>query len=246
MTYCDIHTHQPGLHPEDIAVISVDIRNFFASHVRQDNPDNKSKTAFIEKQATEKINYYAVGVHPWYIDKIHADTANDLFAKVCEYAHFPEIVAIGETGLDKMTAKTENDFIFQQELFLLHAHLSEEVKKPLIIHCVKAWDELLRIRKSINPSMPWIIHGFRGKEKLATQLLNTGFYLSFGMYYNTGALQMAWTKRRLLIETDDKNMDIRDVYKLIAKDLHIPESKLSEEIAFFFNTTILTSGGLFT
>ncbi len=218
MIYCDIHTHQPGRHPEDIAVISVDIRNPLALYAPQDNAEK----------------YYTVGVHPWYIDSTHADLANDLFTKVREYAHLPKIVAIGETGLDKMTAKTENDFIFQQEQFLSHAHLSEEVKKPLIIHCVKAWDELLHIHKSIKPTMPWIIHGFRGKETLAAQLLDAGFYLSFGAHYNTGALQTAWTKHRLLAETDDKNIDIRDVYKQIASDLNISESKLSEEIEFFF------------
>ncbi|MDR0574118.1 MAG: TatD family hydrolase [Tannerella sp.] len=242
MIYCDIHTHQPGQYQEDIAVISVDIRKPFALRILQDNPENKPEIALIQKQATEKIEYYAAGVHPWYIDNIHADIANDLFAKVRKYARLPEIAAIGETGLDKITATTENDFILQQELFLSHAHLSEKVKKPLIIHCVKAWDELLRIRKSIKPSMPWIIHGFRGKKTLATQLLNAGLFLSFGIHHNTGALQMAWIKHRLLVETDDKNIDIRDVYKLIAKDLNIPESKLSEDIAFFFNTRILTSG----
>lgn len=146
------------------------------------------------------------------------------------------VAAIGETGLDKITAKDENNFELQQELFLMHARLAEETGKLLIVHCVKAWDELLHVHKSIKPLVPWIIHGFRGNGILAEQLLNAGLYLSFGTSYNPEALKTAWEKRRLLVETDNKNIDIRNVYKLIANDLNISKEELSEAIETFFIT----------
>jgi len=208
MRYYDIHTHQPSLHPEDIAILSVDIRKTFVPGTRR----------------------VAVGVHPWYISYNDTETTEQLFEKVRGYSLLPDVVAIGETGLDKMTAKTTNDYQFQQVLFSSHALLAEKVKKTLIIHCVKAWDDLLRIRQSIKPSVPWIVHGFRGKEPLASRLLNAGFYLSFGQHYNLESLKAAWTNNRLLAETDDNQINIREVYHQMACDLHISEQLLSNEI----------------
>ena len=217
MVYYDIHTHCPASNREDIAVISIDMRN--TQVFREDLPQDEGR-------------YYSVGIHPWHIDD------NDM-TKVRNYATLSSVVAIGETGLDKMTAVTADDFILQQELFVSHIHLSEEVRKPLIIHCVKAWDELLHIRKAIKPSTPWVIHGFRGNKMLANQLLNAGLYLSFGNLHNIEALNTAWEKRQLLAETDDHNTNIRDVYKLLTKELSISENELSTGIGAFFDANII-------
>jgi TatD DNase family protein len=178
--------------------------------------------------------FYSVGIHPWHVDTASMD-------EVREYAVLPAIVAIGETGLDRISAKDADRFGRQQELFSAHAELSEQVRKPLIIHCVKAWEELLRIRKTIRPTMPWVIHGFRGKDVLASQLVRAGCYLSFGKYYHTEALRVAWQEQRLLTETDDAEDDIRNVCKQIAAELDVTEEMLSEEIARFFSARILIS-----
>ena len=208
MTYYDIHTHRPSLHPEDLAIVSVDIRKPFVLNNQ----------------------FYSVGVHPWYIDCFDREAIDDLFAKVCRLALHPRVKAIGETGLDKNTAKPASDFLLQRELLISHARLSEKVKKPLIIHCVKAWNDLLSIRQSIKPAIPWIIHGFRGKVALAIRLLDVGLYLSFGLHYNIDSLKIAWSKRRLLLETDDKNITICEVYQQVANDLDISEQELAKEI----------------
>ena len=208
MRYYDIHTHHPALHPDDIAIISIDIRKTFIPCGLQ----------------------HSVGVHPWYIDYNDTKTTDRYYEKVREYALHPAVVAIGETGLDKLTAKSTNDYKFQQALFASHAFLAEEVKKPLIIHCVKAWNDLLRIHQCVKPSIPWIVHGFRGKKMLAIQLLNAGFYLSFGPRFNTEALKETWVKCRLLLETDDNNITIRDVYQQVADELSISVQELSVKI----------------
>lgn len=200
MYYYDIHTHYPPTsHPEDLAIISIDIRKLF----------------------TPCSLLYSAGVHPWYIDYNDPATTTRLFEKVREYAQFQEVVAIGETGLDKLTARSTNDFQHQKTLFISHVHLAEEVAKPLIIHCVRAWDDILHIRQSTKPNTPWIIHGFREKEPLARQLLDAGLYLSFGLHYDKASLNVAWSKHRLLAETDDSQANIRDIYRQIANDLHI-------------------------
>ena len=233
MIYYDIHTHQTTVRAEDIAIISLDIIN------RDNLPEIFSTERNIPKmpssryiETNKRHEYYSVGIHPWNPDK-------SLISKVREYATSPTVIAIGETGLDKNSTNSTDDFKLQQELFIEHIIISEEVKKPLIIHCVKAWNELLHIRKSINPLIPWIIHGFRGKAALATQLLNAGLYLSFGAFHNTDSIKVAWEKRRLLTETDDTNTDIRDIYAQIANKLSIPVEELSGNIKVFFNTYFL-------
>ena len=207
MHFIDIHTHHPPTsHPEDMSIISIDIRKPF----------------------TPCSLWYSVGVHPWYIDYNDPATTTSLFEKVRTYAQLQEVVAIGETGLDKLTAKSANDYQLQKALFASHAHLAEEVAKPLIIHCVRAWDDILHIRQSTKPTIPWIIHGFKGKEPLARQLLDAGLYLSFGLHYDKASLNVAWSRHHLLAETDDSQANIRDIYRQIANDLHISEQLLKK------------------
>ena len=213
MIYYDLHSHRSSQQAEDVTIVSVDLC------------DQSSLLSVGIKNI--HTGYYSAGVHPWYIDKT-------LVHEVRKLALLPSVVAIGETGLDKITAAGMDDFKLQQELFIEHIALSEKVKKPLIIHCVKAWDELLHIRKTTKPVMPWIIHGFRSKATLAGQLLNAGIYLSFGALYNVDSLKAAWEKRLLLAETDEARIDIRDIYARIANKLDITVEDLSDEIGAFF------------
>jgi TatD DNase family protein len=233
MTYYDIHTHQPPQHPGDIAVVSLDVSR---KDVRKEILSNRLP---FEKQASEPCSvrpdgYYPIGVHPRHTDM-------KFMHSVRKYASRPATVAIGETGLDKLSAKNENGFRMQQELFSAHAELSEEVRNPLIIHCVKAWEELLRIRRSVKPAVPRIIHGFRGTDILTSQLINAGLYLSFGTLYHTEALKIAWQEQRLLTETGETGINTRRIYKQIACNLNIAEENLAEVIACFFQSRMASS-----
>ncbi|MDR3194385.1 MAG: TatD family hydrolase [Tannerella sp.] len=198
MIYIDIHTHQSPPNPEDIAVIAVDIR----------------------KPCMSGSERYAVGIHPWQADQ----TALPLIRTLA--AH-PNVVAVGEVGLDKSTSAT---WSIQEKVFAAQIRLAGEVQKPLIIHCVKAWQELMAIRKAVRLDIPWIIHGFRGNGMLAGQLLRAGFFLSFGLRHQAEAVRQAREAGRLLAETDDEEIGIRDVYASIATTLAIPEESLSQEV----------------
>ena len=144
-----------------------------------------------------------------------------------DLAKHPNVVAIGETGLDKMAASS---LAKQKELFTKHIVLAEKVRKPLIIHCVKAWQELIHMRKQYASDIPWIIHGFRGNGELAQQLLQFGFYLSFGPYFQRDAIRIAWDTHHLYAETDDSDISIMEVYQRIASQLSISCEALSQEI----------------
>ena len=151
----------------------------------------------------------SVGLHPWHIG---ADWEKQL-RMLGGVAGTKRVKLIGEAGLDKLC---KTDFELQQTVFLQQIELAEEVQKPLIIHCVKAWPELIAIRKKVLPSVPWIIHGFRGKPELARQLLAFGIYLSYGEKFNEESLRIT-PLERLCTETDESKLPVEAIYRKIAE-----------------------------
>lgn len=95
---------------------------------------------------------------------------------------------------------------------------------------MKAWDELIASKKELKPRVPWIIHGFRGNATLAGQLIRQGFYLSFGEYLTPGAVREAWPGR-LFAETDDREIDIRTVYRNLSVSLNLRLEQFAGQIA---------------
>lgn len=146
--------------------------------------------------------HFSIGVHPW-----RSAEAAKLWPMVEAVAADKRIVAIGECGIDRLRGA---DIKLQQELFMRHARLAERVGKPLIIHCVKAWGELLGAYSDIKPSQPWIIHGFRGGPALAHQLLDAGMHISLGEHFNLATAAII-PDDRLHIETDCSTLPIGDI-----------------------------------
>jgi TatD DNase family protein len=122
----------------------------------------------------ETIPNYSIGIHPWYIveDRINEDLAiieNKLMNVNC--------IAIGECGLDK---RIEISMSLQQMVFEKQLALAEKYQKPVIIHCVGAFQEIIAIKNKMNISVPMVIHGFSKNFEMAKQLVKNGFYLSLG------------------------------------------------------------------
>ena len=115
----------------------------------------------------------------------------------------------------------------QNEAFCNCITLSEELKLPLIIHSVKTSNEIIRLRKSIRPKQPWIIHGFRGKPEQALQYTSNGFYLSFGKLYNTESIKII-PPDKLLFETDEYTGNITEIIRSAAETLDIPSDKIQD------------------
>ena len=117
----------------------------------------------------------------------------------------------------------------QTSVFRKEIALAEEHNLPMVIHCVKAYNELVQIKKSTHPQQPWIIHGFRGKEALAKECLQHGFHLSFGAYFQEDALR-AVPVEKLFVETDESGMAIEEVYLRIARTRGMELEELTESI----------------
>ena len=153
---------------------------------------------------------YSIGIHPW---KINPDLLSEHLRFIEENIQFECIKAVGECGLDKLT---ETPWDLQLRAFTSQIAISEKNKKPLIIHCVKAFDELIALKKDFNPQQAWIIHGFRGKPQQMQQLVSQGLYLSFGIHFNTDALKEV-PDDKFFLETDDSETSVKQVYTEVSK-----------------------------
>lgn len=156
---------------------------------------------------------YSVGIHPWQA----ARAAEADFDRLAECATSGNVLMIGECGIDKLRG---GDLPMQMSVLERHIALSEQVCKPLVLHCVRASNELCRLRRVLRPRMPWVVHGFRGNARVASQLLDAGFYLSYGERFNPEALA-ATPADRLLAETDESPLPIDEIHRRLAASRQI-------------------------
>ncbi|MFN3317069.1 MAG: TatD family hydrolase, partial [Raineya sp.] len=134
-------------------------------------------------------------------------------------------------GLDKII---KIDFSLQLAIFQKHIVISERLKKPLIIHCVKAYNEILSLHKKLQPSQNWLVHGFRANTQIALQLQEKGIYLSFGeALLKSPKLQETFAQIQpeyLFLETDDSGISIEKIYEIAAQIRKINVKELQKQI----------------
>lgn len=176
-----------------------------------------------EEVALEPGRFYSLGVHPWEAE-LEERIDWTLFE---ELARNPQVLAVGECGLDKLIHAELMSA--QERIFLRQLAIAERVNKPLLIHNVKSTGTIELYKKNSFSSVPWIQHGFRGKPQLAGELLQAGFYLSFGANFNEESLR-AMPSGSFFLETDDSETDIREVYERAARTLDISVEKLAEQV----------------
>lgn len=201
------------------------------AHTHSLQPDNPLAIINLSLlQAQEVLNtsfrgYCSVGIHPWDVHK----TDSSALSKLYELAKDKRVVAIGECGLDKNSRATikEQEFYFERQI-----NISEELKKPLVIHSVAAFNEIIMLKKHLRPVQTWMIHGFRGKPELAKQLIDHGFVLSFGEKYNPASVEIT-PLDRLCVETDESTLPIDDIYHRIAQTKGCLPSEINQAARIF-------------
>ncbi|MBS3965370.1 MAG: TatD family hydrolase [Methylomonas sp.] len=174
--------------------------------------------------------FFSIGIYPWFIERQAVDVALAVLAECCQDER---VLAVGECGLDKCISTV---FDVQLAVFARQVALSERIGKPLVIHCVRAFNELQQLRKTLSPTQVWIVHGFSGHRVLAEQLVKQGFYLSFGKALLQGGDKIAETLRatppdRWFLETDEAaGLQIGAVYQAAAKIAGLDSRALQERI----------------
>ncbi|EAZ95868.1 TatD family protein [Flavobacteria bacterium BAL38] len=171
------------------------------------------------------IPNYSIGIHPWYIDESRLESDLNI---IKEKLQLTSCLALGECGLDK---RIEIPLETQIKVFKMQLDLVKQTNKPIVLHCVAAYDEVIAIKKELKIENPIIIHGFSKNEQVAKSLLNNGFYLSFGKYLlRNPDLEKVFTfapENQILLETDTIEESIYEVYEKAAsvKGISIQEMK---------------------
>ena len=194
MNYIDIHTHTYCSDPEVTLVL-----NLFPE----------------EPEKLELPALFSVGLHPWHVNEL---TWEEQAERVRISLHDKKVIAAGEAGLDKTV---DNSYETQRMAFQAQLAAAESLKKPMIIHCVRSYSELLAFRKKSDLSLPWIFHWFNADVQTATELLRKNCYLSFGhMLFNEQSKAFSVFRtvnlQHVFFETDDAGYSIQQVYEKAA------------------------------
>lgn len=185
--------------------------------------------------------HYSYGIHPWTLDKADFQV-NEALNKLKEDLQRPQVIALGEAGLDKFHA----DFERQVKVFEQQIVLSENLKKPMILHDVKSHNEIVALRKKHKAKQPWILHGFNGTEQDIRQLTGQGLYLSVGESLLHPERRVCKSLKNiplelLFLETDMAETGIQTIYEATAKLLEMDINALKTQI--FINFAALWNTG---
>jgi TatD DNase family protein len=183
--------------------------------------DNQNHTIF-QASSIQEDCWFSFGIHPW-----DTNSSNDL-KDFKEILNHQNCLALGEIGLDKIK---DINLEKQIEIFTSQIELSEELQLPVIIYCVRAWNELKLLKRRLNPTQPWIYHGF-SKKNILYEVLEEGMLVSFGQSIMNdldllkSSLDVSMNK--IFFETDDKQVEIEQIYSTFANAKQITLQELKE------------------
>ena len=207
--YINIHSHYKPRIPEEVV-----IRNGFAK---------------VTKEFAYNVPYnISIGIHPWFI-------THDSYVKTIEMDHIanlPSVMAIGEIGLDRVI---KTDIKIQATIFEQQLKLAEKLQKPVIIHCVRAYSDIIPFMKKYD--LIYILHDYRGNLEQTRMLLKFNSYFSFGkslFHTNFGENLKVIPLSRFFLETDNAPCTIDQVYNQAAMIRKISVEKIKEELFYTF------------
>lgn len=186
--YINIHTHSLRK--------STDVISIYNLKLEEDIPDSP----------------FSVGVHPWHINPLYYYSQ---IKKVEDQLSNGNCIFLGECGLDKLKC---SDFQLQQTVFQLQINLAKKYQKPMILHCVKAFDEILVLLKNKISPDKIIFHGFHKSPEMAFDLTSKGYSISLGksLFLQPDRMKTVFEKvnlNNLFFETDDSEYSIEDIYQ---------------------------------
>lgn len=207
--YIDIHTHSTTDNQNIILLRSISVNEY-------------------SPELLNSFKYASIGVHPWHLK---SDWKQDI--EILEKnIHYKNIIAIGESGLDR---EIETSIDEQEITFIEQIKLAEKYKKPIILHCVRAYYDIVADRKRLKAKMPWVFHKYHARVKSTEPLLNHNFYFSFGEDLFKNDKHLLNTVKmlpvdRIFLETDESEYKIEEVYEKMAEIKEISIQNLKQEI----------------
>jgi TatD DNase family protein len=147
------------------------------------------------------------------------------------YTKNPFCLGLGEFGLDNLKGA---EIDVQVAIFIQQIQIANQLKSPVIVHCVRAFDRLLRLRKQYGET-PWVVHGFVRNKTLAKQVLDSGMYISVAPHEKL-SISFRETLQylpldRIFLETDsDFALNIRERYRIFAALREIDVQDFKEQM----------------
>lgn len=184
---------------------------------------------FLDEHKISKLNYaVSVGLHPWHVTENYQQQLHNV-KTICSLKN---VLAIGEVGLDRV-AKT--NFNQQKLAFEAQLKLACAVNKPLIIHAVRTYPDLIPYIK--KHKIPFLLHQYHGSLQQTDQLLNyPQVYFSFGkdlIEEQREKVIASFQKipvNRIFLETDVSKYRIAEVYQKASQLKGITISQLKKLI----------------
>lgn len=215
--YFDVHSHDSSNSNDEIVV-----RNCFPG----DSMDASDTT------------FYSIGLHPW---KIQPESVENDLDTVSGVASLPNVLAVGEIGLDRAI---DTPFDLQMSVFKRQINIAKAENKPVIVHCVRAYPEIIQARKETQATQPWIIHGFQGNAATAAALVEHKFYLSFGEKLRDQENKEAGVFKKIpanryFLETDESRHSVKEIYKFAADLLGVDTTTIKLHVSRNFRTCFI-------
>ncbi len=207
--YINIHGHRQANNIQEWVMM-----NLMASQYPPDDIEN---------------GYYSVGFHPYNVGKVEEE---ETLNKVRLATENPHVLAIGEIGLDKSIEAPMDD---QFRIFRSQVEIAEFAELPVVLHVVRAFNEMIEFMKNHKPVVPMIIHGYNGSPEMAEQLIKAGYLLSFGQAVAADHSKIVESlalvpAERMFLETDEGDLDIREIYQFAAEVKGISTEHLRMQI----------------
>ena len=154
----------------------------------------------------------SVGLHPWHLNSDSLRLEKEWMQNVVQRDN---VLAIGECGLDKH-CKVPWDL--QMEAFKWQLELAEKSKKPVIVHCVRAQQEILRLLNDFN--VEYVFHGFNRTLAMAVEIIEMGGFVSMTAAFlrteNGRSIARNIEQNSIFLETDNDLSSISEAYICLA------------------------------
>lgn len=190
MRFTDVHTH--FINPSNAFVLDIS--------------DNYAKAS--------EVDFFSVGIHPKTLKTFEELTDN--FLALSSLAEKKNCAAIGECGFDKFSPLSVTE---QEKIFSAQILVAQRFKKPLIIHCVRLYNEVIRCLNKARFTFPVVFHGYNADSQTTKNLLKyPNINFSFSERTLTGFKSLPLIPLdRIFVESDtDKKTDFAKLINNIA------------------------------
>ena len=204
-------------------------------HAHQQMPNENEiiiQSKFLQEDLIISNNdkiFFTAGLHPWHANAL---SKIEVVEKLKKLIQSNVIIAIGETGIDKLKGPNLET---QIEIFKAHVEVAEKFNLPVIVHSVRAHNEILKLKIDLKSSTTWVIHHFNGSKQVAEDFLNHGFYLSVCHHIKNDKTKLSeyfkdLPQDKIFLETDDFKIDIKELYLIAAKKMNLSIQQLKKQL----------------